>query len=99
VLALDKADIRRSGAIAMGMDGMNNAVIPGVATPEEYVWEITEINDGIVDQRALYRQAKECFDMIQELDSWGVDFEKDKEGNFVVHRVHMKGRYVLPMPK
>lgn len=99
VLVLDKADIRRSGAIAMGMDGMNNAVIPGVATPEEYVWEITEINDGIVDQRALYRQAKECFDMIQELDSWGVDFEKDKEGNFVVHRVHMKGRYVLPMPK
>ncbi|MEW9672198.1 fumarate reductase/succinate dehydrogenase flavoprotein subunit [Ammoniphilus sp. 3BR4] len=99
VLVLDKADIRRSGAIAMGMDGLNNAVIPGYATPEEYVWEITDSNDGIVDQEAIYRQAKECYEIVKELDEWGVDFEKDDAGEFVVHRVHMKGRYVLPMPK
>ncbi|MED0703039.1 MULTISPECIES: fumarate reductase/succinate dehydrogenase flavoprotein subunit [Aeribacillus] len=99
VLILDKADIRRSGAISMGMDGLNNAVIPGYATPEEYTLEITEANDGIVDQIAVYRQAKECYEVVKELDSWGVDFEKDENGQFVVHRVHRKGRYVLPMPK
>ncbi|WP_332691801.1 fumarate reductase/succinate dehydrogenase flavoprotein subunit [Halalkalibacter lacteus] len=98
VLVLDKADIRRSGAIAMGMDGLNNAILPGRATPEEYVLEITEANDGIVNQKALLRQAEECYDVIKELDSWGVDFEKDETGEFVVHRVHRKGRYVLPMP-
>ncbi|MBW7476047.1 fumarate reductase/succinate dehydrogenase flavoprotein subunit [Paenibacillus oenotherae] len=99
VLVLDKADIRRSGAISMGMDGLNNAVVPGKATPEEYTLEITESNDGIIDQRAVYRQASECYPIIQELDSWGVDFEKDAEGNYEVYRVHRKGRYVLPMPK
>ncbi|AEI41736.1 fumarate reductase/succinate dehydrogenase flavoprotein subunit [Paenibacillus mucilaginosus] len=99
VLVLDKADIRRSGAISMGMDGLNNAVIPGKATPEEYTLEITESNDGIIDQRAVYRQASECFGIVQELDSWGVDFEKDETGYYNVHRVHRKGRYVLPMPK
>jgi succinate dehydrogenase/fumarate reductase flavoprotein subunit len=99
VLVLDKADIRRSGAISMGMDGLNNAVVPGKATPEEYTLEITESNDGIIDQRAVFRQASECYPIIQELDSWGVDFEKDAEGNYEVYRVHRKGRYVLPMPK
>lgn len=99
VLVLDKADIRRSGAISMGMDGLNNAVIPGKATPEEYTLEITASNDGIVDQRAVFRQASECYEIVQELDSWGVDFEKDADGNYEVYRVHRKGRYVLPMPK
>ncbi|MEC2077397.1 fumarate reductase/succinate dehydrogenase flavoprotein subunit [Metabacillus fastidiosus] len=99
VLILDKADIRRSGAISMGMDGLNNAVIPGHATPEEYTLEITESNDGIIDQRAVYRQASECYEVVKELDSWGVDFEKDEQGEYVVHRVHRKGKYVLPMPK
>ncbi|MGG3623189.1 fumarate reductase/succinate dehydrogenase flavoprotein subunit [Bacillus gobiensis] len=99
VLILDKADIRRSGAISMGMDGLNNAIIPGHATPEEYTLEITASNDGIIDQRAVYRQASECYEIVKELDSWGVDFEKDSQGNYVVHRVHRKGKYVLPMPK
>ena len=39
VLVLEKANIRRSGAIAMGMDGVNTAVIPGNSTPEQYVKE------------------------------------------------------------
>jgi succinate dehydrogenase/fumarate reductase flavoprotein subunit len=99
VLVLDKADIRRSGAISMGMDGLNNAVIPGKATPEEYTLEITASNDGIVDQEAVYRQASECYDIVKELDSWGVDFEKDADGNYEVYRVHRNGKYVLPMPK
>ena len=41
VLLLDKAHVKRSGAISMGMDGLNNAVIPGHATPEQYTKEIT----------------------------------------------------------
>ncbi len=50
VLLLEKAHVRHSGALAMGMDGVNNAVIPGKATPEDYVAEITRANDGIVNQ-------------------------------------------------
>ncbi len=51
VLLLEKAHVRHSGALAMGMDGVNNAVIPGKATPEDYVAEITLANDGIVNQQ------------------------------------------------
>lgn len=38
----------------MGMDGLNNSVVPGHATPEKYTREITVANDGIVNQKTVY---------------------------------------------
>ena len=99
VLLIDKANVKRSGAISMGMDGLNNAVIPGHATPEQYTKEITVANDGIVDQKGVYAYANNSFDMIQELDRWGIKFEKDETGDYAVRKVHHLGSYVLPMPE
>jgi succinate dehydrogenase/fumarate reductase flavoprotein subunit len=99
VLVLEKANVKRSGAISMGMDGLNNAVIPGHATPEQYVKEITMANDGIVNQAAVLAYAVRSYAMIQELDSWGVKFQKTETGDFDVKKVHHKGTYVLPMPE
>ncbi len=98
VVLLEKAHVKRSGAISMGMDGLNNSVIPGHATPEQYVKEITIANDGIVDQKPVLRYAENCFDIIQELDSFGIRFQKDQNGEYDVKKVHHIGTYVLPMP-
>ncbi len=65
-------------AIALGMDGVNNAVVPGHATPEQYVKEITMANDGIVNQKAILTYAQQSFDIIQDLESWGVKFQKTR---------------------
>ena len=99
VLVLEKANIRRSGAIAMGMDGVNTAVIPGNSTPEQYVREITISNDGILNQEAVYQTGKLGFEVIQELESWGVKFQKDHQGDYDLKQVHRVGKYVLPMPE
>ncbi|MEM8717157.1 MAG: fumarate reductase/succinate dehydrogenase flavoprotein subunit [Cyanobacteria bacterium P01_G01_bin.4] len=99
VLVLEKANIRRSGAIAMGMDGVNTAVIPGNSTPEQYVREITIANDGILYQDVVYQTGKLGYEVIQELDSWGVKFQKDTYGNYDLKQVHRVGKYVLPMPE
>ncbi len=99
ILLLDKANVKRSGAIAEGMDSVNNAIIPGYATPEQYVKEITIANDGIVNQQALFAYASRSYDMIRELDAWGVKFEKDETGEYAVKKVHHMGSYVLPMPE
>lgn len=99
VYVLEKAHIRHSGALAMGMDGVNNAVIPGKATPEQYVAEITQANDGIINQRAVLQTATRGFEMIKRLESLGVKFEKDEYGEYAVRRVHRVGSYVLPMPE
>jgi succinate dehydrogenase/fumarate reductase flavoprotein subunit len=99
VLLLEKANVKRSGAISMGMDGLNNAVIPGHATPEQYLREITAANDGIVNQKTVLAYAENSFAMIEELDRWGVKFEKDETGDYAVKKVHHMGSYVLPMPE
>lgn len=99
VLLLEKANVKRSGAISMGMDGLNNAVVPGHATPEQYVKEITIANDGIVNQKTVMAYAQNSFSMIEELNSWGVKFEKDATGDYAVRKVHHMGTYVLPMPE
>ncbi|MEV2225619.1 fumarate reductase/succinate dehydrogenase flavoprotein subunit [Nocardia vinacea] len=99
VLLLEKAHVRHSGALAMGMDGVNNAVIPGKAEPEDYVAEITRANDGIVNQRTIYQTATRGFAMVQRLERYGVKFEKDEYGEYAVRRVHRSGSYVLPMPE
>jgi succinate dehydrogenase/fumarate reductase flavoprotein subunit/HEAT repeat protein len=99
VLLLEKAHVRHSGALAMGMDGVNNAVIPGKATPEDYVREITLANDGIVNQRAVYQTASRGHDMVRRLERYGVKFAKDAQGEYDVRRVHRSGSYVLPMPE
>jgi succinate dehydrogenase/fumarate reductase flavoprotein subunit len=98
VILLEKANVKRSGAICMGMDGLNNAVIPGHATPEQYVKEITIANDGIVDQRPVLKYAEDCYEIIQELDKYGIRFQKNDNGDFAVKKVHHLGTYVLPMP-
>ena len=99
VVLLEKANVKRSGAISMGMDGLNNAVIPGYATPEQYVKEITIANDGIVHQKALLAYANGSYDMIRYLDKLDVRFEKDGAGDYAVRKVHHMGTYVLPMPE
>ncbi|MGA5201309.1 fumarate reductase/succinate dehydrogenase flavoprotein subunit [Streptomyces variegatus] len=99
VLLLEKAHVRHSGALAMGMDGVNNAVIPGRAEPDDYVAEITRANDGIVDQSTVRQTATRGFDMVQRLESYGVKFEKDEHGDYSVRQVHRSGSYVLPMPE
>jgi succinate dehydrogenase/fumarate reductase flavoprotein subunit/HEAT repeat protein len=99
VLLLEKAHVRHSGALAMGMDGVNNAVIPGKATPEDYVAEITRANDGIVNQRTIHQTATRGHEMVKRLERYGVKFEKDEYGEYAVRRVHRSGSYVLPMPE
>ncbi|MET7646677.1 fumarate reductase/succinate dehydrogenase flavoprotein subunit [Streptomyces sp. NPDC005426] len=99
VLLLEKAHVRHSGALAMGMDGVNNAVIPGRAEPDDYVAEITRANDGIVDQSTVRQTATRGFAMVRRLESYGVKFEKDEHGEYAVRQVHRSGSYVLPMPE
>ncbi|MFJ9593600.1 fumarate reductase/succinate dehydrogenase flavoprotein subunit [Streptomyces virginiae] len=99
VLLLEKAHVRHSGALAMGMDGVNNAVVPGRAEPDDYVAEITRANDGVVDQSTVRRTATRGFAMVQRLESYGVKFEKDEHGEYAVRQVHRSGSYVLPMPE
>ena len=46
VTILEKAEISRSGAAGRGMDALNNAVIPGVGTVDEYIEAVVLSNES-----------------------------------------------------
>ena len=45
------------------------------------------------------KDATRSYEMLRELDGWGVKFEKDATGDYAVKKVHHMGSYVLPMPE
>ena len=95
VVLLEKSHIRRSGSAGMGMDALNNVVIPGVSTPEEYVEAMTIWLEKILDQNLCYTLAKESFAVLKRLEEWGVEFPKDENGNYIVNQFHPKGRFTV----
>ena len=46
----------------------------------------------------MLKYAQRCYDIIHELDGFGIKFQKDENGEFAVRKVHHLGTYVLPMP-
>jgi len=97
VTIVEKAHIKRSGAIARGMDAMNIVVVPEVSSPREYVEAMRIRCAGILNEELCYLMAEKSFPMIKELESWGVEFLKDSSGNYETFQVHPKGRFLVPM--
>ena len=100
VLLIDKANVKRSGAISMGMDGLNNA---DHSRPRD----AGAVHQGNHHRQRRHRQSgggatptpTHSFETIEQLDRWGVKFEKDETGDYAVKKVHHMGAYVLPMPE
>jgi succinate dehydrogenase/fumarate reductase flavoprotein subunit len=46
----------------------------------------------------VLKYAERCYGIIEELDRYGIRFQKNENGDFAVKKVHHLGTYVLPMP-
>ncbi|MCP4693116.1 MAG: FAD-binding protein, partial [Desulfobacterales bacterium] len=97
VLVLEKAEISRSGSAGRGMDALNNVVIPGVSTVEEYVEAIEIASDGVFDPAISRVIAERSFDLLQRLEAWGLHFPRGADGDYIVNQLHPKGRFVVEM--
>ena len=88
VTIIEKANIRRSGTLATGMDALNIVAVPGVATPEQYVKNADlDHNRGIMDKNLHYLLAEKSYAMLKKLEKWGVEFEKDEKGQYVTNEL------------
>lgn len=97
VMIFEKGDFKYSGCIARGMDALNIVSIPGVATPELYVESNRMACDGIMDEPVSYLMAQRSYDMMKKLESWGVCFPVDENGDHEILQVHPKGRFAVTM--
>ena len=97
VVVFEKGHILYSGCIARGMDALNIVAVPGKTTPELYVESNGMACEGIMDEPVNYRMAERSWEMMKRLESWGVFFPQDKDGNYELLQVHPKGKFCLSM--
>ncbi len=97
VVIFEKGHILYSGCIARGMDALNIVAVPGKTTPELYVESNGMACEGIMDEPVNHRMAARSWEMMKRLESWGVFFPRDKDGNYELLQVHPRGKFCLSM--
>jgi len=97
VVVVEKAEISRSGAAGRGMDALNNVVIPGVGSVDEYVEALEMVADGILEPTISRVIAERSFGLLQRLETWGCEFPRDSKGQYIVGSFHPKGRFLVEM--
>lgn len=99
LVIFEKSDMRYSGSIARGMDALNIVAIPGQTTPEIYVEAIVKNCMGVLDEGPSYEMAARSFGILKKLESWGVYFPKQDDGDYITLKYldHEKGNFQTAM--
>jgi succinate dehydrogenase/fumarate reductase flavoprotein subunit len=97
VVILEKAEISRSGAAGRGMDALNNVVVPGIGTVDEYVEAVSIIAEGVLDPTISRVIGERSFPILRRLEEWGCQFPRGEDGNYIVNQFHPKGRFLVEM--
>ncbi len=82
ICIVEKADIRRSGCLAAGVNALN-AYIGKNHTPEDYVNYALNDAHGIASRKLLLTMAQRLNHVTKEIERLGLVIEKDSAGNYV----------------
>lgn len=97
VTIFEKSDIVYGGSIARGMDALNIVAIPGQTTAELYLEAVRAMTAGVVDAGPSYVMAERSYALLKEMESWGVTFPKDENGQYKTLKYHVKGKFQTAM--
>lgn len=99
VVVAEKADIKRSGCLAAGVNALN-AYISGGHTPQDYVEYARKDAEGIVRDDLLFTIAEKVNAITEDLEKKGLVILKDKDGNYVTRgwrNVKINGENIKPL--
>ena len=82
VVIAEKANIKRSGCLAAGVNAINAYIVKG-RTPEDYVDYATKDAAGIVRRDLLLSAARRFNKVTAEMESLGLVILKDENGDYV----------------
>lgn len=82
VLLVEKANIKRSGCLAAGVNAINAYIVKG-RTPEDYVDYATKDAAGIVRRDLLLSAARRFNDVTADMETLGLVILKDENGGYV----------------
>ncbi len=99
VLLAEKANIRRSGCLAAGVNALNAYITKG-KTPQDYVDYARRDAAGIVREDLLFSMAERLNHAAEELERLGVVILKDKQGEYVARgdrNIKINGENIKPV--
>lgn len=82
VVIAEKANIKRSGCLAAGVNAINAYIVDG-RTPQDYVDYATKDANGIVRNDLILSAAKRFHEVTAQMEKLGLVVLKDSKGNYV----------------
>ena len=99
ILIVEKANIKRSGCLAAGVNALNAYITEG-HTPKDYVEYAKKDADGIVREDLLYSISEKFNDVTAHLEKLGLVILTDKDGKYVTRRnrnIKINGENIKPI--
>lgn len=99
VLVVEKANIRRSGCLAAGVNAINAYITKGKC-PQDYVDYATKDADGIVRQDLLLSMSDRLNHVTHVMESLGLVILKDEDGEYVTRgdrNIKINGENIKPI--
>ncbi|HIU77159.1 MAG TPA: adenylyl-sulfate reductase subunit alpha [Candidatus Pelethocola excrementipullorum] len=99
VLVVEKANIKRSGCLAAGVNAINAYITEG-QTPKDYVEYAKQDADGIVREDLLLSMAKRLNEVTRRMEELGLVILKDEQGRYVARgkrNIKINGENIKPL--
>ena len=99
ILVVEKANIKRSGCLAAGVNALNAYITEG-RTPKDYVDYAKKDADGIVREDLLYSISEKFNEVTAHLEKLGLVILKDKDGKYVTRgnrNIKINGENIKPI--
>lgn len=99
VIIAEKANIKRSGCLAAGVNAINAYIVEG-RKPEDYVDYANKDADGIVREDLLLSMSQGLNCVTEKMESLGLAILKDKDGKYVARgnrNIKINGENIKPI--
>jgi adenylylsulfate reductase subunit A len=99
VIILEKAQIRRSGCLAAGVNALNAYITPG-ETPESYVDYVKADSAGLIREDLVYTIAQKLNQVTARIEVLGLPMLKDGGGNYLSRgkrSIKINGENIKPL--
>jgi len=99
ILICEKANIKRSGCLAAGVNALNAYITEG-RTPQDYVDYAKKDADGIVRDDLLYTISERFNEVTAHLEKLGLVILKDENGKYVTRgnrNIKINGENIKPI--
>ncbi|WP_126310605.1 adenylyl-sulfate reductase subunit alpha [Methylomusa anaerophila] len=99
VIIAEKANIKRSGCLAAGVNALNAYIVKG-QTPETYLEYVKNDSEGLIREDLVYTMAQRLNKVTEKIESLGLVIQKDAQGEYVsrgTRNIKINGENIKPI--